>query len=429
MSALVMVIGIIIAKFSWNYLQGDTYKAKFYSTLLLLQALVLLLVHADNIFLFSGLLLLSNLLLVIMLYHNTFWSAAYHSARIALQYLVSGCLLQVIGFILLYIETGISSFSQIYTIPISYNWIVYVALGCITGSAMLQSAVMPMHRWLLNSLNAPTPVSACMHAGLINAGVLLLVRCAPLYLNNVIMLYVLFIIGVITATFGVAYKLIQPNIKRMLVCSTIAQMGFVFVQCGLGFFTAAIAHVFWHGMFKAYLFLTSPMIERQRDSNAVSLHYGSFFIGLMSGFISAVGFSVIQGFSQVFTTTTLGLLLVVFIAGMQLALTILQSAVYDDLIIVFIASLSLGIMYGLFDMMIHYPLEGLHAMQAQPLTTVHAIGFSLLFIPWICMLLYNHIKPKPWFKKIYAYIYVYLIRHTKADIATTTLHRNHYRYK
>ena len=60
MSALVMVIGIIIAKFSWNYLQGDTYKAKFYSTLLLLQALVLLLVHADNIFLFSGLLLLSN---------------------------------------------------------------------------------------------------------------------------------------------------------------------------------------------------------------------------------------------------------------------------------------------------------------------------------------------------------------------------------
>ena len=111
-------------------------------------------------------------------------------------------------------------------------------------------------------MTAPTPASALMHAGFVNgSGIVLTVLATVIVASRT--MDVLFIIGGLTAILAQFTKLIQTNVKQRLACSTIAQMGFMIMQCGLGFFNAAIAHLILHGFYKAYLFLSSgEEIER-----------------------------------------------------------------------------------------------------------------------------------------------------------------------
>lgn len=105
-------------------------------------------------------------------------------------------------------------------------------------------------------MTAPTPASALMHAGFVNGSGILLTLLAYVIMESKTM-DVLFVIGGLTAVLAQFTKLIQVNVKQRLACSTIAQMGFMIMQCGLGFFNAAIAHLILHGFYKAYLFLSS----------------------------------------------------------------------------------------------------------------------------------------------------------------------------
>ena len=429
MSILTIVIGVMVALFARNYLQGDNGKYSFYRNLLGLQITVLLLIHSDNLFLFTLLWFVSNLILVCMMQHKDVWPAAVYSANIARRFLICGSFTLLAGTALVYVKTGTVSLSQFTGLSLSYDVYTYLALGLFLITAMIQSAVMPVHTWLLNTLNAPTPVSACMHAGLINAGVFLLVRLAPLYLQEPLFLYFMFIIGVVTATVGIVYKLIQPNVKRMLVCSTIAQMGFVFIQCGLGFFTAAIAHIFWHGLFKAYLFLSSAAIEEQQGCNIVHIHSFMMIIALLCGLLSSAGFILVQEFDDVLTTTALGLVLVAFVAGVQLGLTILQSGVFADIFVACLSAAGLGILYAVVDSMIHRPLHILHIMQAQSLTIWYGMGLLVLLLPWVLMIGHSYFQSYRWFQNVYAYVYVYLLRVTQAKSRACTLYRNQYKYR
>jgi NAD(P)H-quinone oxidoreductase subunit 5 len=136
-------------------------------------------------------------------------------------------------------------------------------------TAMIQSALVPFHRWLLSSMTAPTPVSGFMHAGLVNAGGVLLARFAPIAFElSAVMLGIVFV-GGLSALVGQAWMLVQTDIKRQLGASTVAQMGFMVLQCGLGFIPAAIAHLLLHGFYKAYLFLASgSVVEYTRPEAA-----------------------------------------------------------------------------------------------------------------------------------------------------------------
>jgi NADH:ubiquinone oxidoreductase subunit 5 (chain L)/Multisubunit Na+/H+ antiporter, MnhA subunit len=138
--------------------------------------------------------------------------------------------------------------------------VVGVASILLLLAAMIQSALVPFHRWLLSSMTAPTPVSAFMHAGLVNAGGVLLARFAPVVFEiPAVMLGVVFVGGV-SALLGQAWMLVQTDVKRQLGSSTVAQMGFMVLQGGLGFVPAAIAHLILHGFYKAYLFLASGSV-------------------------------------------------------------------------------------------------------------------------------------------------------------------------
>ena len=121
--------------------------------------------------------------------------------------------------------------------------------------AMSKSAQFPLHIWLPDALYAPTPVHALLHAGIINAGGFLLNRLAPLYGLSPTSLHVVFVIGMITTLFGSSMMLIQNDIKKTLGYSTIGQMGYMIMECGLGAFGLAVFHLIAHGLFKATIFL------------------------------------------------------------------------------------------------------------------------------------------------------------------------------
>ena len=119
---------------------------------------------------------------------------------------------------------------------------------------MIPAAQWPFQRWLLDSVVAPTPVSAVMHAGIVNAGGMMLTRFSPLLSGDVAQI-VLLVLSSISVLIGTGMMLVQVDYKRQLVGSTIAQMGFMLFQCALGAYLAAIIHAVLHGIFKSTLFL------------------------------------------------------------------------------------------------------------------------------------------------------------------------------
>jgi NAD(P)H-quinone oxidoreductase subunit 5 len=129
-------------------------------------------------------------------------------------------------------------------------------VGFLMG-AIIQSSLFPLQNWLMSSMTAPTPASALMHAGFVNAGGILLSRFAPVFTVDLSFMLILTLIGASSAIMGKVWKMVQTAIKRQLACSTIAQMGFMLVQCGLGYFSAAVTHLILHGFYKGYLFLNS----------------------------------------------------------------------------------------------------------------------------------------------------------------------------
>ncbi|HSQ52345.1 MAG TPA: proton-conducting transporter membrane subunit, partial [Nitrospiraceae bacterium] len=121
--------------------------------------------------------------------------------------------------------------------------------------AMGKSAQFPLHLWLPGSLFAPTPVHALLHAGIINAGGFLINRLAPLFGLSSTTLHIAFVVGTLTAILGATMMLVQNDIKKTLGFSTIGQMGYMIMECGLGAFSLAVFHLIAHGLFKGTVFL------------------------------------------------------------------------------------------------------------------------------------------------------------------------------
>lgn len=123
-------------------------------------------------------------------------------------------------------------------------------------AALSRSAQFPFHRWLPATLAAPTPVSALLHAGVVNAGAILLIRLSPLSGSGVARALTI-AAGTATIVYGATIMLVRPDVKGALAHSTTAQMGFMILTCGLGLWAAAVIHLFAHGFYKSTLFLSS----------------------------------------------------------------------------------------------------------------------------------------------------------------------------
>ena len=185
------------------------------------------------------------------------WGEAREAAKFTKKYFLAGAGFLLVGLIPLALYSGQYTLPGIAAVvdEVPFYLLQFSAI-CVIGAAIVQSAIYPFHRWLLSAMTAPTPASALMHAGFVNgAGILLALFSSLLLASNT--MNILFVVGGFTAIIAQFAKLLQVNVKQKLGCSTIAQMGFMIMQCGLGYFNAAVAHLILHGFYKAYLFLSS----------------------------------------------------------------------------------------------------------------------------------------------------------------------------
>jgi NADH-quinone oxidoreductase subunit L len=138
--------------------------------------------------------------------------------------------------------------------------VTLIALLLFCG-AVGKSAQIPLHVWLPDAMEGPTPVSALIHAAtMVTAGVFLVARCSPIFNLSEVALIVVALTGAITALFAATIALVQKDIKRIIAYSTISQLGYMFLGCGVGAYAAGIFHLYTHAFFKALLFLCAGSV-------------------------------------------------------------------------------------------------------------------------------------------------------------------------
>jgi NADH-quinone oxidoreductase subunit L len=200
--------------------------------------------------------------------------------------------------------------------------------------AMSKSVQFPLHMWLPDSLYAPTPIHALLHAGGVNAGGFLL---APLYVLSPTTLHIALLIGLITAILGTSMMLVQNDIKKTLGYSTIGQMGYMIMECGLGAFPLAVFHLIAHGLFKADIFLNCgkgihearlhPMKPPKPSSPSALGMVGlteAFVMSLLVPLLIAVGAHYVLGISFLDSQGLLILLLFSWVTASQAMLTLFR---------------------------------------------------------------------------------------------------------
>ena len=266
MYLLIATVGLIIARFSVRALDGEPGAGRFFRWLAFTLGAVLLLVIARNLIMFTAGWMLTSVGLHALLVHYPDRPWAVWAAR--KKFLVSrlGDLLLVTALGLTIWSFGSTDYAVIFDRAAAVRaggagdgWLPAIALLLVLG-AMTKSAQVPFHSWLPDTMEAPTPVSALMHAGIINAGGFLVIRLSPLVAASPASLHLLAVVGGVTALFGGLVMLTQTSIKRALAFSTIAQMGFMMLQCGLGAFTAALLHIVAHSLYKAHAFLANGSV-------------------------------------------------------------------------------------------------------------------------------------------------------------------------
>ncbi|ELZ91625.1 NADH dehydrogenase (quinone) [Haloferax mucosum ATCC BAA-1512] len=247
----------IVHSYSRRYMAGDSALDKFFGNVFAFTLVVMALVATDSLVVFVALWLTMGLVMSALIGHVDAWDHARTAATHALRYFTGSSALLAVSFAALWWQTGASTVSAVASAEIEPSGAVLFAVAMLLLAAMIQSALLPFHTWLLSSMTAPTPASALMHAGFVNAGGILLLRFAPVVTADGSFMLAIVAVGATSALVGKLLKSVQTDVKGKLGCSTVGQMGFMFMQAGLGFFGAAITHLIVHGFYKAYQFLSA----------------------------------------------------------------------------------------------------------------------------------------------------------------------------
>lgn len=266
MFVLVAFVGATVIRYSRNYLDGDPNHGVFIQRLCFTIAAVMGVVVAGNLVLLIAAWLATSLGLHVLLLFYPERRAAQLAAR--KKFVVSriGDFCLILAAVLLYRAYGVLDYPSLMAAAkasqagASTPDGVFAAALLIAAAALLRSAQFPLHGWILEVMETPTPVSALLHAGIINAGGYLILRLADVVSVSTPALNVLAIVGGVTAIFGSLVMLTQTSVKVSLAYSTVAQMGFMLLQCGLGAFPAALLHIVAHSLYKAHAFLASGSV-------------------------------------------------------------------------------------------------------------------------------------------------------------------------
>lgn len=259
MLALVAFVGWVVLRYARVYLDGEDGQGAFTGWLCATLAMVLLLVQAGHLVIFAGAWIGTSLCLHHLLLFYPDRAAAVRGARKKFVVARAGdvAVLLACGLLLWSFGTGDIAALNAAAAAGSGSGVIVTAAGGLAIAALLKSAQFPTHGWLTEVMETPTPVSALLHAGVVNAGGFLLIRFADVMLLAPGILAVLVMIGGFTALFACLVMLAQPAVKTSLAWSTIGQMGFMILQCGLALFPLALLHILAHSLYKAHAFLAS----------------------------------------------------------------------------------------------------------------------------------------------------------------------------
>lgn len=258
MALLVAFVGWIVVRYSRTYLDGEAREGRFHALMLATLAAVLLLVQAGSLaVLAAGFVAVGLGLRQLLLFYAERPEARRAAAKFTLVW-GAGDLAMILAALLLWAAYGTADIMALGAaaatgLPLAAQ----AAVALLVLAAALKTASFPLHGWLTEVMEAPTPVSAMLHAGIVNAGGFLLIRLADAVQASPGAMAALVMTGGFTALFGAVVMLTQPAVKTALAWSTVAQMGFMLLQCGLGLWALALLHIVAHSLYKAHAFLAS----------------------------------------------------------------------------------------------------------------------------------------------------------------------------
>jgi NADH-quinone oxidoreductase subunit L len=259
---VVSTVGLLVHVYSIGYMNGDRGFWRFFAYLNLFMVSMLLLILGDNFLLlyvgWEAVGLCSYLLI-------GFWYKKPSAAGAAKKAFVVNRIGDFgfgLGVILIWVNLGTLSFREVFEQigALDGGTTTLIALLLFAG-AVGKSAQFPLHVWLPDAMEGPTPVSALIHAAtMVNAGVYLVARANPIFAESPTAMWVVAGIGVFTAIFAAAIALTQNDIKKVLAYSTVSQLAYMFFALGIGAWVAAIFHLVSHGFFKGLLFMGSGSV-------------------------------------------------------------------------------------------------------------------------------------------------------------------------
>jgi NADH-quinone oxidoreductase subunit L len=305
MMLIVSGVGGLIVWYSMGYLAGDDEERRYFAYISLFVFSMLLLVQAGNFLLLLvgwGLVGLASYLLI------GFWHyrpEAVAAAKKAFVMNAIGDATLALGLVLLIWETGTLEYSGVFeqVDGLSSTIVTLVALGLL-GGAVAKSAQIPLHTWLPDAMEGPTPVSALIHAAtMVTAGVYLLVRASPIFEAAPDVQHLAAILGAITLLVAGFIALVQWDIKRVIAYSTMSQIGYMFMAAGIGAYGYAIFHLMTHAFFKALLFMSAGLVIHHLDGEQDIRKMGGLkavmprtHIAFLAGALSLAGIPIFAGF-------------------------------------------------------------------------------------------------------------------------------------
>ncbi len=321
-------VGFLIHVFAVGYMHEDSGFYRFFAYLNLFMFSMLTLVLADNFLLmfvgWEGVGLCSYLLIGFYTDRKEAGDAAkkafitnrvgdwgFVMGTMLLFFITSGAGNASISFFNQPTTGVTSAFQVINSMAVdAFTWKAIFAGGLTSVAVLLfigaagKSAQIPLYVWLPDAMAGPTPVSALIHAAtMVTAGVYMIVRCSAIYVHAPTAMFIVAIIGAATALFAATIGLAQNDIKKVLAYSTISQLGYMFLACGLGAFTAAIFHVITHAFFKALLFLGSGSVihgmhheQDMRRMGGLKKYMPITFATMLTGWLAISGIPIFAGF-------------------------------------------------------------------------------------------------------------------------------------
>ena len=268
---LVCGVSSVVQAFSLRYLNGDGVARSFFVCAGLLTSATAAMITAASLIGLALAWSLSGLALCLLLgLYGGLPAAAQGVRRTATSFLVGDAALWA-AVILATVTWGnidLRTLSAHSSQLAGRHTAVGLVACLLVIAAAARSAQLPLQGWLPSTLAAPTPVSALLHAGVVNGGGILLVRLSPLFGASRLAGTAAFLTGAATLLYGTQLMLVKPDVKGALAHSTMGQMGFMIMTCGIGAFAAVIFHLVAHGMYKATLFLGSGSAVHRSERHA-----------------------------------------------------------------------------------------------------------------------------------------------------------------